>query len=135
MKIDLGKKRVCEDCGNKFYDLGEKQPACTKCGHISLSASLEEQMELADSRAIDELIQQRADERAKNEMRFIRADAVEDIDEVAVLHDEILEEDHQHFDMESDGDASDYMEMNVRNASLVDEIDDGSDDYEERLER
>ena len=29
---DLGTKHECESCGTKFYDLGQDQPICPKCG-------------------------------------------------------------------------------------------------------
>lgn len=32
-KADWGKKRTCDSCGARFYDLGRKVPACPKCGH------------------------------------------------------------------------------------------------------
>jgi uncharacterized protein (TIGR02300 family) len=30
---DLGTKRVCADCGAKFYDLNKNPMICPKCGH------------------------------------------------------------------------------------------------------
>ncbi len=33
MKQDLGTKRVCSDCGAKFYDLNKNPTVCPKCGH------------------------------------------------------------------------------------------------------
>ena len=33
MKQDLGTKRVCCDCGAKFYDLNKNPMVCPKCGH------------------------------------------------------------------------------------------------------
>jgi uncharacterized protein (TIGR02300 family) len=29
----LGTKRICEDCGAKFYDLNKNPATCPKCGH------------------------------------------------------------------------------------------------------
>ena len=31
-KAELGTKRVCPNCGAKYYDLGKSPPICPKCG-------------------------------------------------------------------------------------------------------
>ncbi len=33
VKQDLGTKRVCSECGAKFYDLNKNPMVCPKCGH------------------------------------------------------------------------------------------------------
>lgn len=137
MKINLGKKCTCASCSNKFYDLGEKNPICTKCGHVYLGADENaKKVDRVDMSILDELLEaheKKAGSLPSAKIRFVGTADIEDIDELSILEDDLLEEDHQHFDMESDGDATDYMNMDVMSASLVDKIDDGYDDYEERL--
>jgi len=31
-KVDLGEKRVCPECTEKFYDLGKRPAVCPMCG-------------------------------------------------------------------------------------------------------
>ncbi len=31
-KADLGTKRLCPNCGTRYYDLGKSPPVCPKCG-------------------------------------------------------------------------------------------------------
>jgi len=33
-KLDLGSKRLCLECGARFYDLKKKSPECPKCGTV-----------------------------------------------------------------------------------------------------
>jgi uncharacterized protein (TIGR02300 family) len=32
-KPELGAKRVCQECGSRFYDLNREPIVCPKCGH------------------------------------------------------------------------------------------------------
>jgi uncharacterized protein (TIGR02300 family) len=33
-KIDLGTKRLCPNCGARYYDLNKAPPVCPKCGTV-----------------------------------------------------------------------------------------------------
>lgn len=75
-KQDLGIKRLCPNCGAKYYDLNKQPPVCPKCGTVFVVATAksrpaepppppkEEEAEIVAEPVADTISLEEADEEA-----------------------------------------------------------------------
>ena len=67
---DLGTKHECTSCSTKFYDLGQAEPVCPKCGLNQLS---EEGVELAAAKPAKKPAKKKAKKKAAAKPRKKKA--------------------------------------------------------------
>jgi uncharacterized protein (TIGR02300 family) len=117
-KPELGLKRVCGNCGTKFYDLARDPIICPKCGTVYLVAAASraapraepvaaapaEEPELATPQGAEVISLEEADAEASGKKKSSGSDADDEVEVAGGEDDTFLEEEE-----EEAGDVSDII--------------------------
>ena len=112
-KLDLGTKRLCPNCGARYYDLNKDPPVCPKCGTVFvMTAPKSRPQEAAPKAKVEEPVVVQPDPAAETI-------SLEEADE-ELAGNKSAKDDEEDEDVEVEGDDDD-------NAFLEEDEDEGDD--------
>jgi hypothetical protein len=140
-KMNLGVKRHCVRCSNRFYDLGKNPAACPKCKHMNdINAPFKPRRRGKAAPTKPVLVEKQKPVakpvKAKTPVKKIEGVDVEEFEDIEIAGDEEIEEIDEGDEIETieeiDEDATEETisddisleEADVVGAVLVDEVDD-----------
>jgi uncharacterized protein (TIGR02300 family) len=113
-KAEWGVKRLCVECGDRYYDLGREPAICPNCGAEFLSA---------------EAMAAKAKVRREAAKAAIDDEVVDDEDEDVVEDDDADDADDDADDVVADSDDDDDEEESSDTVLLDDDDDDDLDEF------
>lgn len=141
MNASLGTKRICPQCGAKFYDLGAAEVTCPKCAFIFPDVSVKAK----SAPAVDEpkpepkrnghtIPEDDEDGEMEGMGKVVELEELDDFDDEDIDHLEEVEDHHEdpEVDVNSD-DADDEMfidDLAENGLYIIDDLDEG--EFEER---
>jgi uncharacterized protein (TIGR02300 family) len=138
VKTNLGIKRHCVRCSNRFYDLGKNPVACPKCKHMNdINSPFKPRRGRGKATAKPVLVEKEKPAakvvKAKTPVKQIEGVDVEEFEDIEIAGDEEIEEIEEADEIETieeidddtteDDDVS-LEEADVVGAVLVDDVDD-----------
>jgi len=90
---DLGTKHTCEECGTKFYDFGNSEAHCPKCGWRPDGTATEPDFEPLATADLDEDDEEEETDEVETDEIDVDVIEIEDDDEDEDLDDDLDDDD------------------------------------------